>query len=96
MLKIEKIITLSTAHITLETEKKLSKEPYTNNMQLAVYDKAEYGFFIFIPNNYNVNDNANIPNDLKKCMKIAIKNECNWLCLDCDGQEIEDLEKYIW
>lgn len=47
-MNITKMLTISTAHITRETEKKLRVESYSNNMCLSVYDKEGYGYWIYI------------------------------------------------
>ena len=39
---ITKVLTISTAHITEETDRKLQDESEVNNMCISVYDKAEY------------------------------------------------------
>lgn len=98
-LDIEKMLTLSTAHITEETSGKLETEPNTDDMSLCVYEKAEYGFFIYIDENVirRIADNDNaIPEDLRACLKLAIDNDCKVLCLDCDGIEVDELQTYEW
>ena len=93
-LEIDKVLTISTAHITETTAEMLKKESTENNMFLSVYDKADYGWFIFIGGegiNYE-----KMPDDLARCIKLAKFHECNWLCLDCDGMEVEFMETYEW
>ena len=92
--EISRMITISTSHITKETAKNLnSYEFYTLDMPISVFD-YDYGWFIFVPKhcrNFN-----NIPDDLRKCAEFAIKNDCEWLRLDCDGIEVDELERYDW
>ena len=88
---IEKMLTISTAHVSHETEEKLDKESYSDEMQLSVYKKEDYGWFIFIPDTI---DDKNIPDELKKCIELAKRNDCSWLCLDCDGNIEEGLETF--
>ena len=40
-------------------------------------------------------DIKNIPEDLALCINIAIENGCSVLCLDCDGQIIENMPTYF-
>ena len=98
MLEIEKILTLSTAHITLDTNNMLIRESDPNFCGcLTVYSKDDYGFFIFVPDMEQLEaDGLNIPNDLMCCMKLASENGCSWLCLDCAGSEAEGLVTYEW
>ena len=84
-LDIAKILTLSTAM--------LDTEPNTDYLGLSVYNKAGYGWFIYID---SVIDDAfdHLPEDLKACIVFAKEQECEWLCLDTDGEEIEELTIY--
>lgn len=92
-LDIAKILTLSTAHIKPETATMLDNEPNTDDLGLSVYNKAGYGWFIYID---SVIDDAfdHLPQDLTACIAFAKKQECEWLCLDADGEEIEELNIY--
>lgn len=89
---ITKVLTISMAHITEETCEKLQAESEQNDMGLCVYDKAEYGYWIYIGSL----DEKNLPEDLRMCMELAQKNDCQWLCLDCDGEEVPELPTYDW
>lgn len=94
MLEIQKMIILSTAHITEQTAKLLDKEPEENSMTISVYKKSEYGWFLPIENiSY---DTAAVPEDLKKVIAFAKDHGCSWLCLDCDGPILEYLDTYKW
>ena len=96
---IAKLITLSTAHITDKTSVLLDKEWKENNFQIAVYDKNGYGFFIYISEGTKekaFDDSSDLPKDLKDCIKFAVEKECEWLCLDCDAEPIDELPKYDW
>lgn len=100
MFEITKMLTLSTAHITEETAKRLEKDPDDNNLGLSVYSKSNFGFFIYfrdidgnLPKEYT---NDDFPEDLYKCILLAHELGCEILCLDCDGEETELLEKYDW
>lgn len=42
---ITKVLTISTVHITGETDRKLQDESEVNNMYISVYDKAEQEYF---------------------------------------------------
>lgn len=92
-MEIAKMLTISTAHITAETATKLDLEPNTDEMQLSVYRKSDYGWMIWV--NFNL-DNCNATDDLRKCLELAKANNCEWLCLDCDGEIVDELDKYEW
>ena len=93
-MNITKMLTISTAHITRETEKKLRVESYSNNMCLSVYDKEGYGYWIYIDPYDKLMCKKNIPEDLLKCIELARQNDCQWLCLDWDAEEVSELPTY--
>ena len=93
---ITKVLTISTAHITEETDRKLQDKSEVNNMCISVYDKAEYGYWIYIDPYDRLMCHENIPEDLLNCIKLARQNDCRWLCLDCDGEEVSELPTYDW
>ena len=93
---ITKVLTISTAHITEETDRKLQDESEVNNMCISVYDKAEYGYWIYVDPFDGLMCHKNIPEDLLNCIKLARRNDCQWLCLDCDGEVVSELPTYDW
>ena len=92
-MEISKILTISTAHITEETARLLDIEPDNDNMHLSVYNKAEFGWFVYVYKNI---DAINVPDDLRKCLELAKANDCEWLCLDCDADVVDELDEYEW
>lgn len=92
-MEFDKMLTLSTAHLTETTRNLLEKESEENNMCLTVYDKATYGWFIYVAPNLLENNN-NIPADLKRCIDLAHHYDCTILCLDCDAEPIDQLPQY--
>ena len=92
MLPISKMITLSTAHITEETNQLLSKaaDNTITNFSITVYKKDEYGYFIYISD-----DTTNtLPSDLTDLIIFAKELDCEILCLDRDGEILPFLKKY--
>ena len=85
MLEIQKIMTLSTAHIKEQTAKFLDK---------SAYKKSEYGWFLPIEDRSY--DTTTIPEDLKKVIEFAKDHGCSWLCLDRDGPILDYLDTYEW
>ena len=96
MLDIQKILTISTSHIKPETSFKLANNHKTSEIPVTVYSKGDFGWFIYFSKNPAKNpDIKNIPEDLALCINIAIENGCSVLCLDCDGQIIENMPTYF-
>lgn len=93
---IEKVLTISTAHISTETDERLCNGDM-NEAGLAVYEKGDCGFWIHIDPVIEVFwYKDEIPEDLMRCIKLAQKNGCSWLCLDCDGDKVPDMPTYEW
>lgn len=88
-MEISKCLTISTAHITEDTSLKIKHKC----IELPIYDKAEYGWWICAA---DVDIKDNIPSDLLACIKLAHHNGCEWLCIDCDGEVLDCLPVYNW
>lgn len=97
MLDITRCLTISTSHITRGTAVRLDN-PKTD-FCVSIFNKGEYGWWIYIPSYYRTAyhlKKVDVPKDLNDCINLAIKNHCEWLCLDCDGAETDQLETYEW
>lgn len=96
--EITKMITLSTAHISRETANKLDiKTIYgVNFIPLPIYNKDGYGWFICLSSYLKMLDEIELPEDLKACCSLAKENDCEWLCLDCDGEIYPGIPTYDW
>ena len=90
-MEISKMLTISTAHISEETARLLDIEPDNDNMQLTVYNKADFGWFVYVSEYF---EDCDIPDDLRKCLELAKENNCTWLCLDCDAEIVDGLDFY--
>lgn len=93
MLDITKCLTVSTAHVKPATMVQLALEKCRNKMGLVVYDKGEYGFWVYIPE-YIDEFASSIPQDLMDCLNLARKNGCEWLCLDSGAEIVDELPNY--
>lgn len=95
----QKMLTLSTAHVSGSTAEKLAREPELNAMGIAVYPKQGdvdgegFGWFVYLPENC---DCPAIPDDLRRAIERARALECKILCLDCDGPEDPSLQSFDW
>ena len=106
---ISRMLTVSTAHITKETADFIDEAcKDCMSSPLIVYKKAEtmnigngdyytdnYGWFIYC----NVcKPGLNIPKDLMMLMCFTTDSGCDWLCLDRDGEVLDNpyLAVYEW
>lgn len=96
MLDITKCLTVSTAHVKPATMVQLALEKCRNKMGLVVYDKGEYGFWVYIsPEDIDEDIPCNrIPQDLMACISLARNNNCEWLCLDSGAEIVDELPNY--
>ncbi len=93
-MEIAKMLTISTGHITKETANLLEKDSIR---EIVVYSKGGYGYFVHVPDEFDYLISKNeIPEDLCKCIELALKNKIDWICLDRDGEIISELREYEW
>ena len=88
----ELMMVLSTAHIDQETAFMLANDIVTTQWGLVVYSKDEYGWFISVSEDCH----ADVPHDIRACLRYAYLNHCQWLCLDRDGDIVDELPVYDW
>ena len=89
---ISKMLTISMAHITEETDNELQHNP-DKFEELFYYNEDWWGYMMQIPPHTTLED---IPEDLRMCIELARQNDCEWLQLDCDGEEVPELPTYDW
>ena len=100
-LEINKVITLSTAHIMPDTADFLDKNVMeksvnrTDDYDIIVYQKAAYGWIIIIADDTK-ESMEQWPKDLQDVIQFALEQECYWICLDCDGDITGELKTYNW
>ena len=91
---IVKMLTISTAHITKRTADML--DAIDTPFDVCIYDKGtaldKYGWFL---TDWTLQEETR-PEDLRACCKFAERNDCAWLCLDCDGEVVDCLPTYEW
>lgn len=94
-MEISRMITMSTGHITKETYDYLENKS-SDGYGLCIYDKADFGYFIYMPTNkeHDVEYLKNLPKDLAMIFMFARQNEFDIVCLDCDGQDLDMLPIY--
>lgn len=94
-MEISKCLTISTSHVKESTMLMLEQEVISSNPSLCVYEKKAFGFWVHIPES-GVELSSELPVDLLTCIKLAIDNDCEWLCLDRDGEVLNELPDYCW
>ena len=90
---ITKMVTISTVHIKESTTSFLEE-----TLLFSVY-QFDYFYIIWIDNDtesYLKPFKNEIPNDLWDCIMFAHNLGCQWLCLDRDGEIVDELPVYEW
>lgn len=102
-LDIQKVLTVSITHIPEEIAIKIERVCnktaiyYTGISNLSIYKKAEYGWWIYVPKNMTDSfTNRDVIKELQPLIKLACENNCEWLCIDRDGDVVDFLPVYIW
>ena len=96
------MLTSSTAHVTEEVCNLLQERAYgdlRSSIPFVVYEKNEFGYFIYINKDELEEDIANCEcyQSLIDVVRYAAAHGCELLCLDRDGKMIvEDLPIYEW
>lgn len=93
-LEITKMLTISTTHLTEDDAVYLVRACNWDDInELVVYEKGDYGWFVYIPNDLN---EYNLSENLKYILAFAKNNECDWICFDEDGCVVKELNTYDW
>ena len=89
---INKMLSLSTYHLTSETFDSLINDPL--NFLFSYYEKRDpvegdlYGIF------FPVYFDEDMPDDLKACVEFAINHDCDYIMFDGDVDVVEGLPVY--
>ena len=96
-LEIHKVLVLSTAHMT-EGDSNLL--PYAEEYGLVVYEMDEFGWMIYVNDEYLQKvlppELSDFSDGFKQAIKLAQKNGCEWLRFDRDANTVEQLPEYEW
>ena len=82
-MEIARMWTLSTAHISRETDKWLIGQVKEPTEGLCVYKKTG-GYFVYVPDDFDYEE-MNLPEDIETIIAFAIRSGVDWICLDSDG-----------
>lgn len=98
--EIDQMLTISSVHVSQSTRELLDEviDDTCCVPMPPVYEKSGYGWFVACLPDYD-NESLRVtledyPADLAAAMRLAKEHGCIWLCIDCDGPEVDELEKF--
>ncbi|WP_019240655.1 MULTISPECIES: DUF5983 family protein [Bacillus] len=97
---IENILSLSTAHITKETETWLIKQALLSaegKMDVSVFEKVGDGWFIPVNERVfteEIKVTHSIPVEFFDIYNYAVTHKCKWILIDREGDIMEELPQY--
>lgn len=89
-LEIRNFLTISIGHVTEVTAKMLDSTPVIQWPTLGG-PVGSYGWFF-----YAQDEQGDCPDDLMAIFTFARANNCTYVLLDCDADQIEELPYYDW
>lgn len=95
---VERIVTISTAHITEQTNAGLGALPYSHNGNpwcLTTFPKGDFGWWVRVPQPGEMPP-PYVPEELGNAIEYARSLGCTWLCLDRDGDKTHALPEFDW
>jgi len=99
-MEIERSLVVSTAHITKADNIKLEIESSTNSAPSLVVYRYEFGFLIYtgspIDELIDKDVHERYSHALSNLLRLAKRENCQYLKLDCDAQIYPDLEVFNW
>lgn len=97
-LSISRMVSVSTAHITSETDKLLRQESVAPTLSpLCVFGKDGNGWIIYLDRSLLATDasaTTNIPSDLSGIIDICLEHDIDVIDLDDIGDYVEELPMY--
>jgi len=98
-LEIRKTMVLSTGHVTLNVAHILDEYRSQPDGFDLCWKQIEYGW-LFRKTKIDYSEleyeGRGIPRCLRNCLDLAAANDCDFLILDCDGPQVEQLPFYNW
>lgn len=92
-LEINKILTLSTGHLTNKTCNTWLPQ-MIESTAIPAYEKGEFGWLVFAWSDSSSLDEPDYPNDLRVCLAFAQEHDCLWVNFDADGPIVDGLPVY--
>lgn len=99
--EISQMLTISSVHVSQDTRELLDQtvDDECCVPMPPVYEKSGYGWFVVC--NPDTDNEAlgetwdDYPVDLVAAMRLAKEQGCFWLCIDCDGPEVDELKPFV-
>lgn len=99
--EIDQMLTISSVHVSQSTRELLDEviDDTCCVPMPPVYEKSDYGWFVACFPDYD-NESLGVtledyPADLAAAMRLAKEHGCIWLCIDCDGPEVDELKPFV-
>lgn len=96
---IRPFLTLSTAHVTpktrdwLNAQGEIAAEHHRTRQNPEIHVAPNiYGWSFYC----DEDPDENFPEDIVAIMKFARAQNCEYVMLDCDGDQLDELPKYVW
>lgn len=86
-MEINKMLALSTAHVSQETASLLDE----GKGGVVSYMKEGHGWFVYAG---FLGDYA--PPELRACVEYAVKHDCEWIMFDGDVEPLDELKQFEW
>lgn len=94
-LDVRRFIVISTGHVTEATAKLLDDVP-VDEWPCLGGRYGDYGWFVYAHDENCGVGKDRIPDDLFAVMIWARKERCDYVLLDCDGDQIDALPHHDW
>ncbi|WP_422661599.1 hypothetical protein ACK8P5_26110 (plasmid) [Paenibacillus sp. EC2-1] len=90
------MLDLSTAHLTPETIRRLNLRDEELDSCITIYEKGEFGWYIAVPERqyFLPEEVEGIPDELLEILKLAVKNDIDWIMFDCDANRLPVLPTF--
>lgn len=89
----EKMLAISTSHVTSETAKRLSEDTIYG---VTVFEKGKYGWWVHTTTMDDPLHPNEVPTELAEAIKLAVSFGCDWIMFDRDAPVIEELPHWEW
>ena len=101
---IERALDISTIHITFQDSKILQSHAASKDLgDLIVYEKGEYGWFIYVSLDRSdfkewiePMQAAGLSDDFLNIVRFAHRHKCKWIEMDRDGAQYDKLPTHEW
>lgn len=93
---IDKILDVSTIHITKRDSELLEADASTGSSHALLVREYEEGFFVYVDKHGGEKCREDFSPEFKAIIAEARRRKCKWVCFDCDAMEYDELPKFEW